>query len=310
MKGIAKLMQNQVGRVHHVVQGLDADGAQTLLRPIWAGTHLHVVQLHSQVVGAVLGGVHRHRHRRLLLQCGIQVNAIGQNKLFCRHGPDAFHGAVQQPGPEVPGHPPMAHGVVPVGCQADFNDIIPFETHNLRHVCTYRSVWGQHHDAVVAAAKSQFIFCANHAKRNFAADLALLDFEGFPARGVQGGADGCHRHLLAFRDVGSTADNAQRTILESDIHRTNAQAVGVGVLHHFGDVADDHTAEPPKHVFNVVHAFHFQPGGGQDLGCLLDVHFMWEQLSEPAGRNFHGMRLIPALWPFANLLCRALFSVG
>ena len=127
---------------------------------------------------------------------------------------------------------------------------------------------------------------------------------------MEGCSDGGHRHFLAFGDVGRATHNAQGAVLVPDVHRANAQAVGVGVLHHFCDVADNHTAQPAWNGFDVVHTFHFQPGGGQDLGGLLDIHFVWEQLSEPAGRNFHEMRLIPAKWPSANLLCQALFSVG
>ena len=53
VKRIAKLMQHQVGGVHHVVDGLHTDGAQLLLGPVWARRHRDVVQLHSQVMRTV-----------------------------------------------------------------------------------------------------------------------------------------------------------------------------------------------------------------------------------------------------------------
>ena len=58
VKRIAKLMQHQVGGVHHVVDGLHADGAQLLLGPIWARRHRDVVQLHGQVMRTVFWGLH------------------------------------------------------------------------------------------------------------------------------------------------------------------------------------------------------------------------------------------------------------
>ena len=149
VQGVAKLVQHQIGRVHHVVQGLDADGAQPLLGPVWAGAHLDVVQFHRQVVGAVFGGLHGQRHGGGLLQSGIQIATLGQHEVVGGHGADAFHGAVQQPGPEVPRHAPMAHGVVSVGGQSDFDDVVPFEAHHLGHVCPHGGVMRQHHDAIM-----------------------------------------------------------------------------------------------------------------------------------------------------------------
>ena len=41
--------------------------------------------------------------------------------------------------PGVPGHAPMAHGVVSVGGQSDFDDVVPLEAHHLGHVCPHRA---------------------------------------------------------------------------------------------------------------------------------------------------------------------------
>ena len=54
------------------------------------------------------------------------------------------------------------------------------------------------------------------------------------------------------------------------------------------DVADNHTAQPAWNGFDMVHTFHFQPGGGQDLGGLLDIHVVWEQSLSQLAEIFMG----------------------
>jgi hypothetical protein len=48
------------------------------------------------------------------------------------------------------------------------------------------------------------------------------------------------------------------------------------------DMSHDDPLQSSWNVFYKFHALHLESRGGQDLGCLLDGHGEWEELTEPA----------------------------
>ena len=72
VKGVAKFVEHEVGGVDHVVDGLNANGAQLLLGPIGARPHLNAVQFNGEVVRAIFRGLHVEGNRRSLCQGIVQ----------------------------------------------------------------------------------------------------------------------------------------------------------------------------------------------------------------------------------------------
>ena len=56
----------------------------------------------------------------------------------------------------------MAHRIVAVGRQANFNDVISFQANVGGERLPHLGSSIEHHDTVVAGAQSQFIFGTNH----------------------------------------------------------------------------------------------------------------------------------------------------
>ena len=85
--------------------------------------------------------------------------------------------------PKVSCDSPVTHGVVSVGGQTNFDDVVAFQTHHLSHGGSRLEPIVQNHDAVVARAQRQLVFRTNHAHGNLTADFPFLDFEGLSFEG-------------------------------------------------------------------------------------------------------------------------------
>ena len=278
---IAKFMQHQVRGVHHVVDGLHPNGAQLLLGPVWAGRHRDVVQLHGEVMRAVVLGLHIEGDAATLGQGRVQGGGLRKGQRSHVHGAHPVDGAVHQSGPQVAGHPPMPHGIVAVGRQANFNDVVSFQADELRQGLSHLCSVIKHEDAVVACPKAQFVFGTNHAQRHLASDFSFLDFEGVTFRGVKRASHRGHGNLLSFGHIARTTHDVKH--VGSDVHLATPKAVCIGVRCDGGDMAHDNSRESAWHVFDVFHALHFEACGRQDLGRLFDGNVKRKQLLDPTG---------------------------
>ena len=307
VQGVAKLVENEVGRVDHVVDGLHADGAKLFLRPIWTWPHGNVVKLHGEVVGTILLGHHVQRDRTPRFQGILQLGRGRQNQVVHGDRTDAVYRAMHQSRAQVACHAPVPHGVVPVGGQPNLNHVVAVHADEFGEGLARLGGVVQHQDAVMPGPQTQLVFRANHAHGHFTANLAFLDFERFALGGVQRCAHRGDGHLLAFGDVARATHDVQN--LRTHVHLANAQPVGVGVRGNGSDVAHDHPRETAGNVLHALHTFHLQSGGGQHLRGLLDRNIKRKQLSEPAGGDFHELGFRKAKIVLANLLCSEAFSV-
>ena len=289
MKGVAPFVQDQIGGVHHVVDGLDPNGTQLLLGPIWAGLNVHPVEFHCEIMRTILLGLHIEFERCLLLEGLVQRGQLGHHKLANLHGTYALDGSMHKPCAQVPCNTPVAHGIVAVGCQTDFNDFISFHAQHIAQMRPHRHSFVKDHDAVMAAAQSKFVFCADHAQGHLAPDFAFLDFERFSRLGMKGGAYRRDRHFLTFCHIGCTTDDGQGTVIVPDVYGANAQTVGIGVGCQASHKSHHHAPQTSWDVFDSFHAFHFQSRGREDLGCFCHFDVEGKQLSEPACGNLHGV---------------------
>ena len=136
--------------------------------------------------------------------------------------------ALVEGGHKVAGRANVRGGVAAVGSEADFNRIVLFYREIERGGLAHFIVVGQHHDAVVRGAELQLVLGANHAFRNLATDLALLDGDMFITN-PELGVDGSHKHLLTSSHVRCAAYDVQG-FFAAHIDGGDVQVVGVGVV--------------------------------------------------------------------------------
>ena len=281
VKRIAKLMQHQVGGVHHVVDGLHTDGAQLLLGPVWARRHRDVVQLHSQVMRTVFRGLHVEGDAAAMGQGLFQRGGFGEGQRSHSHGADPVDGAVHQPGPQVARHPPMPHGIVAVGRQSNFDDVVSFQANEFSQGLSHLCCVIEHEDAVMARPEAQFVFGTNHAQRHLASDFAFLDFERLAFGRVKGASHCGDGNFLSLCHVARTANDVEH--VGSDVHLATPKPVCIGVRRDRGHVSHHDPSEAARHVLDVFHAFHFEACGCQDLGRLFNGNVKRKQLLDPTG---------------------------
>ena len=281
VKRVAKLMQHQVGGVHHVVDGLHANGAQLLLGPVWARRHRDLVQLHGQVMRTVFWGLHVEGDAAATGQGLVQRGGCGEGQRSHFHGADPVDSAVHQSGPQVAGHAPMPHGIVAVGGQSNFDDVVSFQANEFSQGLSHLCCVIEHEDAVVARPEAQFVFGANHAQRHLAADFSFLDFERLAFCRVKGASHRRDRDFLSLCHVARPANDVKH--VGSDVHLATTKPVCIGVRRDRGHVSHHDPSKAARHVFDMLHAFHFEACGRQDLGRLFDGNVKRKQLLDPTG---------------------------
>ena len=196
-------------------------------------------------------------------------------------------------GAQVAGHTAVSHGVRAVRGQADFDAMVGLESerHGGGQSVLERTV--EHENAIVAGSDAQFILGTDHAHGDFAADFALLDFEGVSLRRVTGGPHCGHHHLLAGGDIGGTADDGQGFGV-ADVDRGDAEPVRIGVRFAGQDFADDHALQSTGNHGHFLQAFDLESAGGQDVGHLLRIRGLGLGQGQPGGepiqRYFHDGR--------------------
>ena len=116
----------------------------------------------------------------------------------------------------------------------------------------------------MALSDAEFVFGADHALGHLAADLALLDLERLAFHRMAGGADRGDDDLLTSRDVGGTAHDVERSV-SADVHRRDAEPVGIGVLSAGEDFAHRHALESTGDGGHFLQPLDLEATGGQDV---------------------------------------------
>ena len=113
---------------------------------------------------------------------------------------------------------------------------------------------------------AQFVFGANHAFRNLAADFAFFDGQAlFGAAGIQRAADGGDGYFLAYGDIGGAADDF-KGLLATDGNGGTVEAIRIGVFNDRQHFAYDYAAKAAGNGVYFVNFFNFQTGGGEEFG--------------------------------------------
>ena len=272
VRRLAQLEHHVVGDVHQGRHAALAAARQTVHHPggrlrigIHAGDHA------AAEAPAQIGRLHVHlhlragRHRHLRFGQGLQRRA-GQGRHFARHAVHAQ--AVRQVGRELEGE----QGVVQIQVFAN--------------VLANRRISCQFQQAAVVFGQLQFACRAQHAVALHATQFAHLDLEGLAIlAGRQFGAHQRAGHTDADAGVRCAADDLQQLRL-ADIHLAHAQAVGIGVLFGFLDLADHDGGEGRRHGRQL---FHFQAGHGQGIGQLLGGERRVAEAAEPGFGKLHGV---------------------
>ena len=188
----------------------------------------------------------------------------------------------------------MPQGVGAVGRQAHFQGVVRLPAQVIGERLAYGGVRAQNPDAVVGSSQAQFVFRAQHALGNFAANLAFLDVQGFGGTGgVEGATYGGYGYFLAHGHVGGTANNVQGSI-RAHGNRGQAQSVRVGVLLHREHFAHHHAAQTAGNAFNSFGGFDFQTRRRQvcrGLSGRWKRKYVGKQLLEPSVGNGHAAKV-------------------
>jgi hypothetical protein len=161
----------------------------------------------------------------------------------------------------------MAHGIGAVGSEADLQHMIALQAKLDRGGCSGNSSGIEHHDAIVAMAKAQFILRTDHAVAVLSADPALLDDDARSVGHAQVGPHRGNQHLLSGRHIGRTADDLHRiTVAEIDLG--NAEAVRIRMLPTLQHMAHHHPFQHALDGLMQLHALTLQAGACENVGRL------------------------------------------
>ena len=278
---LAHLHHDEVGHVHHVVDGTQTHGAQTVLQPLGALPYLHVAQRDAGVAWAEVWLFDGHTDRRLIiLRIQIILNFRPLNlQLFSLAGiADGHH---------VAGHADVRDGVHAVGRDGHLQQAVVLHVEVLLGGHSHGGVVGQHHDAGVVGTELQFFSSTEHTLADGAAQLAFLNLVVLCVRSIYLGAYLSTDHLLTGGDVGGAADDVQRT-LAAHIDGGQVQVVAVGVRLACQHLRYHHMFQTALDGLHLLHAVHLQAGESQQVVQFLRSHILnIHILFKPIKRNIH-----------------------
>ena len=165
---LSHLVQNEIGYVHHVVDGAQTDGSEGVLQPFGRLFDGHACDADSRVTRRTLAIHYLYLDRQigfLLRQFGLRLGQLyihAMRLIVCV---------------QVARYAVMAGSVGAVGRDIHLNHIVALHMIVLRRGNAHRRVCRQLDDAVVACADAYLVLRAQHAERLHAADLRFLDGE-------------------------------------------------------------------------------------------------------------------------------------
>ena len=169
MKRLAELVQDEIGNVHHVVDGPQADGLQPIPQPIRRRPHFYAADHHADVAWATFGILNLDGYLFGSLASSLNRCDFGQfERLLCQRS-------------HVAGDADVAGGVRAIGGDGEVQHGVALQLAHGLHILRERlSDLGrviQHEDAIVFVPEAQFIFCADHPLRDLSAQFRLLDLD-------------------------------------------------------------------------------------------------------------------------------------
>ena len=208
-----------VGDVDDIINRTQPHGAQFVLQPLGTLFDVAVADAHASIALASLVVFNLHGNRKRLVVHAKRL-AIGTMQ-------PCLIAILLEPSIEIARHAIVRKRIATVG--RDVNLYQPIALHVIIFCSrsAHHRIVGQHNDAVVRRAHTNFVFGTNHAHRLHAAQFALLDSETFIAI-IEHAAQIGHNHLLPGGHIGSAANNLARHIA-SQINLRDVQVVAVGM---------------------------------------------------------------------------------
>ena len=166
---------------------------------------------------------------------------------------------------EVAGHADVRSGIDTVRCQADLEHDVVGHPEVFAYALAHRRIGGQHEDARMRGAHPDLVLRADHPFGHFSADLGFLNLERLARERIHGGTHDRDDHFLSGRHVGRAADDGQGRFA-ADVHRRQAQLVGVGMPDAGLHLAHHQAAQAALDRFHGFDALDFEPAKGQVTG--------------------------------------------
>ena len=130
---------------------------------------------------------------------------------------------------QISGHTVMAHGIRSVGGKSYFKYFIRYDFKNFFAGFACLVVVFEDHNAVVALAKTQFVFSTNHTLTQLTSDFTFLDYKGFPIFGIKRCAYCGYRNRLACSNIGCPTYNLYMFCF-AYINLGNVKPIGIGMF--------------------------------------------------------------------------------
>ena len=164
--------------------------------------------------------------------------------------------------------------------QSYFKDEIFLDVEiNRRRSSCLRIVF-QHHYSVIIIAQTEFLFRTNHSLAQFASQFGFLYFEELFIRCINLCPDSCDYNLLSFRNIGSSANDIQRT-LPSHIDSRQMQVVGIRVHLARQYLSHEIISQPAFYCLYSLDTFDFQTSESQQLCHLFCRNVYIDILPQP-----------------------------
>ena len=257
----------EVGDVDQRIDRAQADGPQLRLEPGGTRTVAHPGHRPQGECGGQRGGVGVQRDR--------DGTCPGADHDGHRRGLDRSEAG----GGEIAGDARDAHGVGPVRRQVDVDQrIVEAGPCGVGHAD--RRIGRQVEDAVVILGEFEFGGGAEHAVRVNSANGAGRE-RHLLAGNV--GADGREHRAHAGPGIGRAAHDLHRRGT-AGIDRTDAQAVGIGVLLGRDDRGDDET---PQRFGGIAHLLDLEADPGQGFGDRGESGLGVQVILQPGEGEFH-----------------------
>ena len=282
---LPRAVQQVVGNIDHVVDGSQPDSRQTLLQPVGALGHLHVAHRHAAVSDTGLVILH--------LDSDAAILAIDGKALYRRTMQAAIVSVLGQIGCQVTSHAVVRCSIDAVGGNVDFENVVALDIVILFGGRTGFHRLGQHDDAIVRSADTDFVFGTNHAERLHAADFRFLDGKALVAA-IQHGAQRGHYHILPSSDIGGAAHDLSRLGF-AQVDGRNMQVVRIGVIYTGEHFADNQAVEASFYRLYLLDATGFEADGGKSsrkfLGSEVEVYIIFQ----PVIRNIHNEPILSSI---------------
>ena len=268
VQGPAQADGEIIGDVDQGRNGPQPDGPQLVPEPGRAVCVFDATDGAADEIGARVGGF------------GVELQMDGDGTPERARDRVRVHG-LQGPQPgrrQIPGDPPDAQAVAPVGRDRDVDHRIG-EAHDAGGGRAHRRVLGKLDDPLVLVAQAHLALGQQHAVAFHAADAGFLE----PHPGARNDRPGGREHAQhAGARVGGAAHHLRGSAAR--VHPADPEAVGVGMglrrqhpRHH----------EPRQPVGTVDHLFHLEADHGQPCGDLVHRGVGVQVVLEPAERHLH-----------------------